>query len=312
MAVVLVVAVTPKAGAQAITHSGNTAALSIMLGHSVIVDGVTFLGGAVSGVTTLTGGDNVTLSKEGGHSITHTASEGGHSITHSASAGNLTIASSSNTAIVDGVAFAAGAVTGVSTLDANDDVTLPTVGAQATTHSDNTGALSNTSGHSVLVDGVMFLGGTVSGVITLAVGDDATLSKEGAHSITHSASEGGHSITHSASAGNLTIASSSNTAIVDGVAFAAGAVMGVSTLDASDDVALPTVGAQAITHSGNTGALSTKSGHSVIVDGVPFLGGAVSGVTYVCVYVRMCVRMFVCSVYACCFCAALRLTYNRV
>ena len=74
----------------------------------------------------------------------------------------------------------------------------------------------------------------------------------------------------------------------------------------------PKAGAQAITHSGNTAALSIMLCHSVIVDVVTFLGGAVSGVTYVCVYVRMCVRMFVCSVYACCFCAALRLTYNRV
>ena len=159
-----------SSSAQAIMHTGAGGAdLAISSGGNVVVDGVTFGSGAVSGVSTLAATDDVTLSK-------NTAA-----ITHSGTT-SLSIVSTSGTVAVEAVTFTGAAVSGASTIDASGDVTLSagdlllsSSSAQAITHTGAGGAdLAITSGGNVVVDGVTFGSGAVSGVSTLAATDDVT------------------------------------------------------------------------------------------------------------------------------------------
>ena len=163
-----------------------------------------------------------------------------------------------------------GAVTMSGGFTMGDDLTF-TKAAAAITHTGATSFTISSTGTAgtVTVESVVFNGGAVSGVTTLAASDDITLSKAAA-AITHTGATS-FTISSTGTAGTVT---------VESVVFNGGAVSGVTTLAASDDITLSKAAA-AITHTGATSFTisSTGTAGTVAVESVVFNGGAVSGVT---------------------------------
>merc|ERR1711998_379069 len=151
------------------------------------------------------------------------------------------------TTVTDGFfSTTSGAVTGVTTLAASDDVTL-SKNTAAITHSGTTSlTVSSTSG-TVAIESVTFTGGAITGVGALLAAGTI---------------QGG-----TVSDGTFSTTS--------------GAVTGVTTLAASDDVTLSKAAAS-ITHSGTTSLTVTSTG-TVIVESVTFTGDVISGVSAITV-----------------------------
>jgi len=198
-------------------------------------------------------------------------------ITHTGATGqDLTISSGANV-VVEGVTMNTGALSGVSTLAATDDVTL-SKNVAAITHSGTTSlTIASTSG-TVGIESIVFAGDAVSGVASIGMSGDLTNSA-GDVLLTSSTAQ---AITHTGAVGqDLTISSGGNV-VSEGVTMNTGAVSGVTTLDATDDVTLAK-NAAAITHSGSTSLTIASTTGTVAVESVVFSAGAISGVTSVTV-----------------------------
>jgi hypothetical protein len=284
--------------AQSITHTGGSGQnlTIISTGGNVIVDTVVFntgavsgatsisMAGALSGVTTL--GMSGTLTNTSGNILLSSATA--QAITHTGASGqNLTISSTNGDVIVESVVFNGGAMSGITTGNFSGDITLSGATTQAITQTGSGNLTISSTNASVLVESVVFNGGALSGITTLAMG--GTLSGVTTANISSDITLSGattQAITQTGS-GNLTISSTSANVVVESVTFTGAAISTASTIGMSGTltstgggIALTSASAQTIAHTGGVGQdLTISSGGNVIVDSVIFNNGALSGVT---------------------------------
>jgi|694.fasta_scaffold01586_2 hypothetical protein len=262
---------TLSGNSQSVSHTGSGNLSLSSISGNVVVETVVFDVGAISSVSTLNMSGNFTNS--GGDILLTSASS--QSITHTGANGEDFIVSSTNgNVIIDSVTFNAGAVSGISTLNVYDTVTL-SGNSQSISHTGTDDLTIASVNGNVLVDSVIFNAGAVSSVSTLDMSGTLTLSGN-AQSVSHTGS------------GNLTIASVDGNVLVDSVVFNAGAVSSVSTLgmsgdlsNSAGDILLTSESSQSITHTGASGedlVISSTNGN-VLVDSVIFNAGAVSSVS---------------------------------
>ncbi|MDP3245008.1 MAG: hypothetical protein Q8M83_05145 [bacterium] len=119
------------------------------------------------------------------------------------------------------------------------------------------------SGGSATLSSALAMSGALSGITTLAMSGDLTMSGNTVN------------LTHSGTT-SLTITSTSGTDAVEGVTFTGGALTGITTLAMSGDLTMSgnTVN---LTHSGTTSLTITSTSGTVAVEGVTFTGANVSG-----------------------------------
>eukprot|EP00924_Labyrinthula_sp_SR-Ha-C_P002184 snap_masked-scaffold_19-processed-gene-3.19-mRNA-1 protein AED:0.01 eAED:0.01 QI:0/0/0/1/1/1/3/0/1884 len=264
-------------GAQAVTHDGSGGGdLTVSSTNAdVVIEAVTFTGAAISGASTIAASGDVTMSA-GNLVLSSTSAQ---TITHTGAASqDLTISSTNGNLILESVTVNGAAVSGVSTVDASGDIALSGTGAQAVTHDGSGGGdltVSSTNAD-VVIEAVTFTGAAISGASTIAASGDVTMS---AGNLVLS-STSAQTITHTGAASqDLTISSTNGNLILESVTVNGAAVSGVSTLDASGDIALSGTGAQALTHDGSGGGDLTVSSTNadVVIEAVTFTGAAISG-----------------------------------
>merc|ERR1711959_100480 len=149
------ISMTTGTGAKAITNTGS-GDLTVSSGGNTIIESVTFNGGAVSTMTSLTMSGSISTTGNGAKAIENTGS------------GDLTVSSGGNTKI-ESVTFNGGAVSTMTTLDMSGHLTntggniyLTNNGAKAITKSGTGDLTVSSDSTNTLIESVTFNGGAVS------------------------------------------------------------------------------------------------------------------------------------------------------
>ncbi|CAK9111419.1 Uncharacterized protein SCF082_LOCUS51719 [Durusdinium trenchii] len=267
----------PQTTTQVIRHEGGdgTGDLSVIsTAGNVVVENVHFSGSELSSITKLSMAGDITnsagdfvFSSTGPQAISHTGANGA----------DFSIVSTNGNVVVEGVSFQNRAVSGISSVDVDGDLTTSKDQA-AITHTGGTSLTVSSLSGPVVVEDIEFNSGTMSmtGDITSTAGS-IKFSSAGAQRILHTGAPGA----------DLEITSGGNV-LVDGITAANSALSGVSTLDMDGDLTttagnmiFSSAGTQSILHAGSIGEdlnIASSNGN-VVVEGTTFQSAAVSGVS---------------------------------